>query len=69
MWLIRVFFLVSDNNTLHGDSYLRQCESAAFAQKKIQQKFALRGTNGVSFNDVRCDYDGSYGAYKIENGV
>ncbi|KAL1403270.1 hypothetical protein pipiens_005746 [Culex pipiens pipiens] len=57
------------NATLHGDSYLRQCESAAFAQKTIQKRFATRGTIGVTFNAVRCDYDGTYGAYKIENGV
>ncbi|XP_055538018.1 uncharacterized protein LOC129725806 [Wyeomyia smithii] len=57
------------NSTLHGDSYLRQCESAAFAQQTIQKKFALRGTIGVTFNAVQCDYDGSFGRFKIENGI
>ncbi|XP_058828728.1 uncharacterized protein LOC131688467 [Topomyia yanbarensis] len=57
------------NSTLHGDSYLRQCESTAFAQKTIQKKFAVRGTIGVTFNEVQCDYDGAFGKYKIENGI
>lgn len=52
-----------------GDSYLRQCESAAFAQKYRRVELAKRGTLDVSFNNVQCDYDGSYGKYKIENGM
>lgn len=58
-----------DNATLHGDIYLRQCESAAVAQKKIQEKFALRGTVGVTFNEIKCEYDGTFGQYKLENGM
>lgn len=52
-----------------GDFYLRQCESAAFAQKYRRIALAKRGTLDVSFNNVQCDYDGSYGKYKIENGM
>uniref|UniRef100_A0A182TCP7 Thyroglobulin type-1 domain-containing protein n=1 Tax=Anopheles maculatus TaxID=74869 RepID=A0A182TCP7_9DIPT len=57
------------NSTLHGESYLRQCESAAHAQKIILKKFYTRGTVGVTFNEIPCDYDGAYGRYKVENGV
>ncbi|XP_055610049.1 thyroglobulin-like [Uranotaenia lowii] len=62
-------FLPCYNQTLHGEFYLRQCESSAFAQRAIQKKFALRGTLGITFNDIKCDYDGAYGAYMIENGI
>ncbi|XP_049542748.1 uncharacterized protein LOC125955652 [Anopheles darlingi] len=57
------------NSTLHGETYLRQCESAAYAQKMILKKFYTRGTIGVTFNEIRCDYDGAYGRYMVENGV
>ncbi|XP_055628410.1 uncharacterized protein LOC129769902 [Toxorhynchites rutilus septentrionalis] len=57
------------NVTLHGNSYLRQCESAAFAQKKIQKMFALRGTVGVTYNEIQCEYDGAFGSYRLENGI
>uniref|UniRef100_A0A182K001 Thyroglobulin type-1 domain-containing protein n=1 Tax=Anopheles christyi TaxID=43041 RepID=A0A182K001_9DIPT len=57
------------NSTLHGELYLRQCESASQAQKLILKKFYAHGTVGVTFNEILCDYDGAYGRYKVENGV
>lgn len=50
-----------------GTRYLRQCESAAYAQNLIRKSLKLRGTYDVSFNNIKCDYDGNYGAYFIEN--
>lgn len=52
-----------------GTKYLRECESAANAQMLIRQKLQKHGTTDVSFNNLQCDYDGSYGKYKIENGM
>lgn len=54
---------------MDGETYLRQCESAAYAQKMILKKFNTHGTVGVTFNEIPCDYDGAYGRYKVENGV
>jgi hypothetical protein len=62
-------FRFADNQTMHGDSYLRQCESVAFAQNTMKLKFQNRGTNNVYFPLVLCDYDGSYGTYTIEWGM
>jgi hypothetical protein len=62
-------FRSADNQTMHGDSYLRQCESVGFAQNTMKLKFENRGTNNVDFKQILCDYDGSYGTYTIEWGV
>lgn len=56
-----------DNEDEMGAKYLRQCESAAYAQNIIRKKLYVRGMLDVSFNNVKCDYDGSYGAYFVEN--
>lgn len=58
-----------DNADEMGTQYLRECESAAHAQMLIRQKLYRHGTTDVSFNNKQCDYDGSYGKYKIENGM
>lgn len=50
-----------------GTSYLRQCESAAHAQAVTRSVLKQRGTYDVSLNNIKCDYDGNYGAYFIEN--
>ncbi|EDS29715.1 conserved hypothetical protein [Culex quinquefasciatus] len=57
------------NSTQHGDRYLRQCESAATAQKLVQQKFTVHGHTEVALADVVCDYDGSYGPYEVQEGI
>lgn len=57
----------ADNEDKFGTRYLRQCESAAHAQNIIRQKLYDRGMLDVSFTNIKCDYDGSYGAYTIEN--
>lgn len=48
--------------------YLRQCESMTFAQNTIRKMYKQAGTE-VTFNPVKCDYDGNYGPYTIENGM
>ncbi|KAG4070333.1 hypothetical protein HA402_006475 [Bradysia odoriphaga] len=52
-----------------GTEYLRECESASHAQMLLKQKLYTHGTTDVSLNNLQCDYDGSYGKYKIENGI
>lgn len=52
-----------------GTEYLRECESAAHAQMLVRQVLNKHGTTDVSFNNIQCDYDGSYGKYKIVNGM
>lgn len=58
----------TDNSTIYGDSYLRQCESASFAQRAIRAQLSRRGTD-TTFNNIQCDYDGTYGTYEIINGL
>jgi hypothetical protein len=60
---------LSDNRTLHGDNYLRQCESILFAQNAMALKFYNRGTIHVYFPQIMCDYDGTYGTYTLDSGV
>ncbi|XP_058828729.1 uncharacterized protein LOC131688468 [Topomyia yanbarensis] len=55
--------------SLHGDQYLRQCESESFAQKLMRSKFAIHGQRNVTHTDTVCDYDGSYGRYEIQRGI
>ncbi|XP_055538017.1 uncharacterized protein LOC129725805 isoform X2 [Wyeomyia smithii] len=57
------------NNSLHGDQYLRQCESEAFAQKLMDEKFAIHGHINATHTYTVCDYDGTYGKYEIERGI
>lgn len=52
-----------------GVHYLRQCESGAYAQNLLRTKLASRGTIDVSFKNIICDYDGSFGKYNIDNGM
>lgn len=61
-------FLALDEKEL-GDEYMRLCESAAFAQNMRRTALAKRGTLDVSFNNIQCDYDGSFGRYRIDNGM
>lgn len=62
-------YIGTDNRTIHGHQYLRQCESASFAQRRLEWKFATHGHVNVSHTDVMCDYDGSYGRYELERGM
>ncbi|KAK9717913.1 Thyroglobulin type-1 repeat [Popillia japonica] len=57
------------NETTFGSQYLRQCESELYAQKKITDEFQAHGTDRVNFETVLCQYDGSYGPYKITKGI
>ncbi|XP_063702893.1 uncharacterized protein LOC134832705 [Culicoides brevitarsis] len=54
------------NRTLHGDSYVRQCESVAVLQKKVVKIFELHGTKDVAVEMASCNYDGSYGKHKLQ---
>ncbi|GLV36502.1 hypothetical protein CBL_08001 [Carabus blaptoides fortunei] len=56
------------NHTLVGDQYLRQCESHIIAQAKIKLEFIKHGTNHVNLPFLMCDYDGSFGGFRIDNG-
>ena len=58
-----------DDPIEHGTQYLRQCESASYAQNVIRKSLNIRGTHDISFNNILCDYDGSYGVYYIQNGM
>lgn len=60
-------YLVSDNESFHGDQYLRRCESAAFAQKVIQKKLINRGAINAVPNQIQCNYDGTFGDIVVEN--
>lgn len=57
------------NRTLHGEQYLRQCESEAFAQYRMEKKFVTHGHVNVSHTRVVCDYDGTYGLNEFERGI
>lgn len=60
---------VLDDVAEMGTQYLRECESAAYAQMILRHALYEHGTTDVSFNNIQCDYDGSYGKYRIENGM
>uniref|UniRef100_A0A182IPE9 Thyroglobulin type-1 domain-containing protein n=1 Tax=Anopheles atroparvus TaxID=41427 RepID=A0A182IPE9_ANOAO len=60
------FLLPCYNETLHGVQYLRRCESMAFSQILQRKQFIIRGHSGVTFTNIICNYDGSYGQYVIE---
>ncbi|KAI4455154.1 secreted modular calcium-binding protein [Holotrichia oblita] len=57
------------NETTVGSQYLRQCESEVYAQTMITDEFNAHGTERVNFETVLCQYDGSYGPYKISSGI
>lgn len=57
----------ADNESFYGDQYLRKCESAAFAQKMILKKLINRGAINAFPNQIRCNYDGTYGAIVVGN--
>ncbi|XP_052873606.1 uncharacterized protein LOC128278923 [Anopheles cruzii] len=54
------------NETVYGAQYLRRCESVMFSQVLQRKQFITRGHHGVTFTNIACDYDGSYGRYTIE---
>lgn len=58
---------IVDNYSYHGDRYLRKCESSAVAQRLIQKKMINRGAINAVPNQIRCNYDGSFGDIVIEN--
>lgn len=60
-------FFFADNESFHGDQYLRKCESAAFAQKMIQKKLINRGAINAFPNQIQCNYDGTYGDIVVGN--
>lgn len=49
-----------------GESYLRRCESVVQALGAIHKEQSEHGTKYLSNSKTICEYDGSYGAYKIE---
>lgn len=63
------YYITLDDLNKMGNQYLRECESAAHAQNLIRKSLGNRGTLEISFNNVQCDYDGSYGTYNIVNGM
>uniref|UniRef100_A0A7G3AZM0 Putative thyroglobulin type i repeat protein n=1 Tax=Lutzomyia longipalpis TaxID=7200 RepID=A0A7G3AZM0_LUTLO len=56
------------NTSSYGTQYLRQCESASHAQRVIRNAFSKRGTTQISFSNIPCHYDGSFGTYGIAEG-
>ncbi|GAB0090429.1 Thyroglobulin type-1 domain-containing protein [Sergentomyia squamirostris] len=56
------------NASFYGSLYLRQCDSAAHAQSVIRNAFSKRGTIHISFSNIQCHYDGSYGTFAILEG-
>uniref|UniRef100_A0A1B0DE61 Thyroglobulin type-1 domain-containing protein n=1 Tax=Phlebotomus papatasi TaxID=29031 RepID=A0A1B0DE61_PHLPP len=56
------------NTSFYGTQYLRQCDSAAHAQNLIRDAFSKRGTSQISFTNIQCHYDGTYGTFAfVEN--
>lgn len=58
--------IIIDNRTLHGDTYLRQCESMTVVQKKVIKLFELHGTKDAAVEMANCNYDGSYGRHTLQ---
>lgn len=58
--------LFTDNRSIYGPNYLRQCESIDYAQGKISEFFRLHGTQDTPHDIVNCDADGSYGVNAIQ---
>lgn len=56
-----------DDSIIHGDQYLRRCESAAHAQRIIQKTLLNHGAINAVPNQIKCNYDGTYGELVIEN--
>lgn len=64
---IKKLFCYSEENV--GSQYLRQCESKKYASAMISAKLKKRGVKLVASDDLLCDADGSYGAYRISSGI
>lgn len=69
LYTTKCIYCKKDDERTMGAVYLRQCESAAFAQKQQLQALKVRGTTDVALTALQCDFDGSYGKYTIENGM
>ncbi|CAK1556130.1 unnamed protein product [Leptosia nina] len=52
-----------------GEQYLRRCESIVSSLSRIYKEQSEHGTRFYGNPTTVCDYDGSYGAYQIENGI
>ncbi|CAD0200711.1 unnamed protein product [Chrysodeixis includens] len=52
-----------------GEQYLRKCESLVLANARIQQEQSDHGTTFLGNPTTFCEYDGSYGPYKVVNGI
>lgn len=65
---LHILFEIDDEAEM-GTVYLRQCESAAHAQNLMLKALDVRGTKDVALTALQCDFDGSFGAYTIENGM
>ncbi|XP_055377151.1 uncharacterized protein LOC129609244 [Condylostylus longicornis] len=61
-------FLPCYDKKYHGDQYLRQCESIDRNQLILKKALAAHGTTLVEFNNIMCDYDGSYGPIRNLDG-
>lgn len=61
--------MMIDDEKVMGTQYLRQCESASYAQNLLRNALTKRGTLDISLTNIMCDYDGSYGKYRVENGM
>lgn len=61
--------MLSDNATVTGSQYLRQCESKKYAQALIAHELQIHGNNYANFATLLCDDDGSYGAYRVQSSV
>lgn len=58
---------LADNQVLHGEVYLRRCESIEYAQHLISRHAERRGTGNFNCEPpVNCDADGSYGVNRID---
>lgn len=64
-----IIILISDDIVKMGLTYLRQCESAAYAQYLMQKTLAIHGTIHAEFKKIICDYDGAYGIYTVADGM
>ncbi|CAO1388383.1 unnamed protein product [Diamesa hyperborea] len=60
-------YLPCYDSIIHGDQYLRRCESAAHAQRIIQKTLLNHGAINAVPNQIKCNYDGTYGELVIEN--
>ncbi|KAI8426496.1 hypothetical protein MSG28_005310 [Choristoneura fumiferana] len=66
MWKSEAAGMTCDSAIHMGESYLRRCESIVQALDAIHKEQSNHGTKYLSNSKTICDYDGSYGSYKIE---